>query len=280
MSQHRCDALSGIRVALLESRMGHEMGQLVRRYGGTPRLVPALREAPADSQSTVTLFLDRLSVPARRAVVFLTGAGAEALFAEADRQQRLSFLRQVLARATLVCRGPKPVIALKRHGLVPAITARAPYTSLEVIDALRHADLTDVEITLIHYGERNETLAASLRARSAHLNDLLLYEWRLPLDTEPMKAFVRDVLDGSVDAVVFSSQVQGRHLLLIAEDLGLRDRFVCALNTRTVVAAMGPVCRDALESAGIRPTVVPDNPKMAPLIAALAQHFAARQVKS
>ncbi len=54
--------------------------------------------------------------------------------------------------------------------------------------------------------------------------------------------------------------------------MGAEAALIDALNSRVVVAAVGPVCRAALEEAGIRPHVVPTNPKMGPLIAALAEH--------
>ena len=37
-------SLNGTRVALLESRMSGELADLVRRHGGEPRCVPAVRE--------------------------------------------------------------------------------------------------------------------------------------------------------------------------------------------------------------------------------------------
>ncbi len=91
-----------------------------------------------------------------------------------------------------------------------------------------------------------------------------------------MKALVEDVVAGRADAIVFTSQIQGRHLLQVAEELGVRERFIQALNTQTIVASVGPVCSAALEDAGITPHVVPVNPKMGPLIASLAECVSAR----
>ena len=46
------------------------------------------------------------------------------------------------------------------------------------------------------------------------------------------------------------------------------------LNRHVVVAAVGPICSAAVEAAGVVPRVVPQNPKMSPLITALAEYFA------
>jgi uroporphyrinogen-III synthase len=275
MPASKADALAGVRTALLESRMGSEMGELVRRYGGIPRHVPTVREVPVDCREPVAAFLNALESAVPRVIVFLTGVGVDALFDEAERQGRLPFLLETLPRATLACRGPKPTAALKRRRLVPTVCARDPYTTSELLEALNERDLRDVEVVLVHYGEPNDALARQLRARGALLNELCLYEWQLPEDTKPMTALIHDVVaGGAVDTVVFTSQVQGRHLLQVASAMGVAPSFVDALNSRTVVAAVGPVCRAALEEAGIMPHVVPTNPKMGPLIAALAEYFA------
>ncbi len=57
------------------------------------------------------------------------------------------------------------------------------------------------------------------------------------------------------------------------QTLGLTDAVVQALRADMVVAAVGPICSAALIEAGVRPQVVPDNPKMGPLVAALARIF-------
>jgi uroporphyrinogen-III synthase len=254
--------------------MSGEMGELVRRYGGVPHFAPAVRETTIDCREPVAAFLKTLEDDAPRFVVFLTGVGANALFDEADRQGRLAFLRDALSRATLVCRGPKPAAALKRRGLSSTLSAREPYTTREVLEALHARDLSSVAVVLVHYGERNDMLARQLHLWGAKLNELCLYEWQMPEDTEPLRRLIEGTIAGGVDVVVFTSQIQGRHLLRVAAEMGVEPALISALNSRVVVAAVGPVCRAALEERGITPHVVPTNPKMGPLIASLADYYA------
>jgi uroporphyrinogen-III synthase len=269
------DGLSGVRVALLEARMKGELADIVRRYGGVVRSAPAVREAPLDCADVVAEFLKRLQTPARRVHVFLTGAGATALFEEAERQNRLPFIIESLNEGTIVCRGPKPAAVLKRYGVHPHVYAASPYTSRELLDAMAGLDLTGTEVTVVHYGERSEALADALLLRGGTLNELCVYEWRLPDDIGPLQALARDIVTREIDAVIFTSQVQWKHLRSVASDLGLAEAVVQALNTDVIVASVGPICSAALTDAGVRPCVVPDNPKMGPLVAALAGHFSA-----
>ena len=87
------------------------------------------------------------------------------------------------------------------------------------------------------------------------------------------RTWLRDLVKLEVDAVVFTSQVQWKHLLQVATALGLGDDLIHALNSHVVVAAVGPICSAALDAAGVHPQVVPDNPKMGPLVTALAEYF-------
>jgi hypothetical protein len=93
MSPSKSDALAGVSVVLLESRMSREMGDLVRRYGGAPRFVPAVRETPIECRGPVASFLRTLETAAARVVVFLTAVGANVLFDEAERQDGFRFAR-------------------------------------------------------------------------------------------------------------------------------------------------------------------------------------------
>jgi len=274
--QPKRDGLGGIRVALLEARMASELADLVRRYGGVVRSAPAVREAALDCTEIVADFLNRLRAPAHRVHIFLTGAGAAALLQEAERQGQLAFAVETLKRGIIVCRGPKPTAALKRYGLSPNVSAPSPYTSRELLEVMASIDLDGIKVTVIHYGDRSDALTGALRQRGALLDELCVYEWRLPDDIVPLEELARAIVKRETDAVIFTSQVQWKHLLRVASALGLADAVIQALNADLVVAAVGPICSAALHEAGVHPHVVPDNPKMGPLVAALAEHFAAR----
>src|SRR5690348_10393532 len=102
------------RIALLEARMSSEMADLVRRHGGSPYNVPAVREVPIESQGEVAAFIDHLAQGKISIVVFFTGVGVNALFKQAEQLDRLTELQDALRRLIVVSRGPKPGAALKR----------------------------------------------------------------------------------------------------------------------------------------------------------------------
>ncbi len=265
--------LRGARVAVLDGRMSGEMAGLVRRYGGDPLPVPTVRESGLDCSAVVDAFVSELSSGSFEVVVFLTGAGVRALFGEADRLGRLPELRAGLARVTTVCRGPKPSSALRKVGVPVGISAGEPYTTEELLDAMSGLDLTGRGVAVVHYGERNADIAAALRARDAHIEELSLYKWQLPADTAPIRALVQTLIDGGVDAITFTSQVQARHLFRIAAEMGLTQPLTNALNERVIVASVAPTCAAALRNLGVAPRVIPEHSKMGHLVRALAVYI-------
>lgn len=267
-------SLNGARVALLDGRRQDEMARLVRRHGGEPYSVPAVRETPRDCGDRVAALLDRLARGACQATIFLTGAGVNALCEEAGKLGRLPELLTALHTVLVICRGPKPAMALKRHGVPAAVTAAEPHTTDDLLAALAGCDLHGREVAVLHYGERNFALTLALHQRGARLTELCLYEWQPPADTAPLRTLVREIIAGEIDAVTFTSQVQARHLFQVAEDVGLADQLVYALNTRTIVASVAPICLAALQRLGVTPHVVPEHSKMGHLVVALTEHLA------
>ena len=268
--------LGGARVALLEARRGSELAGLVTRHGGVPISVPAVREAALPAAAAVSAFLDAFAAGTVQVAVFLTGAGAGALFEEADRLGRLAELRAGLGRVTVAVRGPKPAAALQKQAIPIALRAQPPHTTAELLCALAQTDLRGAGVALVHYGERSDTLSAALCQRGARLHELCLYEWLPPADPAPLRALVADLIAGRVDAVAFTSQVQARHLFQAAATVGQTDALREALNARVIVASLAPTCANALRALGVTPRVIPAHAKMGHLIAALAADIARR----
>jgi uroporphyrinogen-III synthase len=178
-----------------------------------------------------------------------------------------------LKRCTTVSRGPKPAAVLFRYGIRAHENVEEPYTTRELLDKLLSLGVSRKYVALLHYGERNRPLGTALRIRGARLAEYLLYEWQLPSDTAPLQQMVLDIIEGRVDAVAFTNQIQIRHLTQVAEQMGRGDDLSDALVHRVVVASIGPSCSHQLQTLGITPRIVPPIPKMRPLIASLAQYM-------
>ncbi|MFL5618607.1 MAG: uroporphyrinogen-III synthase [Gemmatimonadaceae bacterium] len=269
--------LGGARIGLLEARLSSELAELVRREGGEPVCAPAVREAPVDVTPLLPALADDLRLGRLRIIVFLTGAGATSLLEQARDAGVYEPLVDALTGATVVCRGPKPAAVLRKHGIPVHVNARSPYTTAELLEVLPDALVAGQGVALVHDGGSNPVLVEALRAHGAWVKELHTYEWRLPDDLEPIQSLISELIDGRLDAVAFTNQVQVRHLFEVGALTGRTAALQYALAHRTSVASIGPTCSRALDEHGVPPQVVASPPKMRPLVSAIGEHLAARR---
>jgi uroporphyrinogen-III synthase len=234
------------------------------------------RRSPIDADSNVATFLDRIAAADHPMVVMLTGVAVAHLFEAADRLGRQHDLAAGLARATIVARGPKPVGALARRGISSTVPVSAPFTTGDVVTAIDSIAVEGRLATVVHYGERNEAIVVALVSRGAVVHELTVYEWRLPDDTGPLSTLIDRLIAGEIPILAFTSQVQVRHLLEVA-GAARRDPLLAALSRHVLVAAVGPTCAAGCRAAGIHVGVVPEQPKLVPMLMVLAATYDASQ---
>jgi uroporphyrinogen-III synthase len=190
----------------------------------------------------------------------------------------LTEARGALERATIVARGPKPVFALRQYELKPTHVAPEPNTTKELLETLAGISVAGKRVLVLSAGEPFAEPVTSLRTRGAHPEALQLYRWTLtPPDAVRLGETIRELIDGRVDAALFTTQVQVRHLFDVAARIGETERLANALRHSVVVGAVGPTCAAALRERDIEPDVVPDHPKMGHLVVALAKELAHRR---
>jgi uroporphyrinogen-III synthase len=255
-------------VAILETRAGAHLAELVARRGGVPMLAPALEEVPDIDPQAVRALLAQWRDQPFNICIFQTGVGTRALFAATDAANLSAELREHLAAATVVVRGPKPVGELNARDVRIDIKAASPFTTEMVLVALADVPVAGTSILVQRYGETNEALAAGLRLRGATVQEIATYRWALPADTQPLSKLLEALSRGDVDAVVFTSAVQIHNLYSMAEKAGSAADLANNLN-RLVVASIGPVCSRALRRYGIEPAFEANPPKLGPLMVAL-----------
>ncbi len=263
-------------VALLETRMGPQLANLVRRHGGDPVIIPSVSESPADASADVARFINRLCDNLVDIVVFQTGVSITQLVRTAESLGRTTGLLAGLRNVTKVCRGPKPVHALRQLGLRVDVVVPEPHTTEEMFETLTSMAIDGLSITVIHHGERNGLLIDALASRPRQIDELVLYRWKLPDDIRPLSTLTSDLIAGRYEAVAFTSQVQARHLFQVAEQSGLYAELRQALNDRVLVASVGPTCSGELRNHGIEPDVEPEHPKMGHMVRDIAIHLSLR----
>ncbi len=165
-------------------------------------------------------------------------------------------------------RGPKPTGELGARGVRIDVRAASPFTSESVLAAIAGLSLDGARVVVQRYGEANRRLCEALESRGASVQEIATYRWALPADVGPLERLVDALGREAVDAVVFTSAVQVKHLFVIADRMG-RAAALPGLLHGLIIASVGPVCSRALEERGITPTFEADPPKLGPLVAGL-----------
>jgi uroporphyrinogen-III synthase len=255
-------------VAILETRTGEHLGELVARRGAVPMLAPALEEVADVDPAAVTALLEQWRSQPFQMVIFQTGVGTRGLFQATDALGATVELLDLLSRAQVVVRGPKPTGELNARGVRMDVRAPTPFTTDTVLAAIADISLQGARVLVQRYGATNPQLLRSLEARGATVQEVATYRWALPQNIQPLTDLLNALAEGKVHAVVFTSAVQVQHLFEVAATQQRADSLPGLLNG-LVIASIGPVCSKALATHGVTPSFEANPPKLGPLVAGL-----------
>ena len=261
-------------VALLEARVGAQMADLVRKYGGTPFSAPALSEIPDVDPAHIASLIRAWKSNPPEFFIFQTGVGTKALFATTDTLGLTDAFKALLDAAVVVVRGPKPTAALRARGVRIDRAAVEPFTTVEVLAELDLATLRGRRVVVQRYGETNRDLRDALEAGGAETTEIATYRWGLPANCEPLVALVDALERNAIDVVAFTSASQVHNLFTIARDSGRLAALESGL-ARTMVASIGPVCSAALAGHGVAVALEAHPPKLGPFMTAINDALAA-----
>lgn len=270
-------SFEGLRVLSLESRRAAEISKLIRTYGGEPIVVPALREAPLESNQEALAFAGELIDAKFDMVIFLTGGGIRALIDIVKTKYNQSEFLQAMRKATIVSRGPKPTAVLRELQVPIRLNVPEPSTWRELIQQLDReygASLANLRVAVQEYGASNPELLSWLSERCASVTRVPVYQWALPDELQPLRECVLGLIEGLIDVVLFTTSVQIVHLFQIARQMKCEEALRTSLRSKTIFS-IGPTTTEELARHGLRPDLEPSHPKMGFLVNEAAQHAAA-----
>ncbi len=266
---------AGMTVAAFESRMADRMAALITRYGGHPLVAPSLQEIPLENNTHALDFGAQLMAGTVDMLILLTGVGTQTLVDIWKTRFPLAVIRRALSDTTVVCRGPKPLAALKPLG-VPSLAVPEPntwQTILQTVDAATPNGLAGLRIAIQEYGVANTELAEALTGRNARVTSVPVYRWALPDDVEPLKRACHGLVEGRVAAAFFTSAIQVDHVVRVLHDTGTLAAFHHAL-ARAMVASIGPTTSQRLRHHRFPVDCEPSRAKMGILVKEASEQIA------
>lgn len=260
--------LFGKRIVITRSRdQARELADELERLGAQTIEAPLFRLAPAEDPEAV----DRASASAdaNQWIVFASANAVTTFFSSL-----LSGPRDLraLGNVSICAIGPTTIERLEARGIKADVAV--PEVRLDVIvEALSAGGSLDGQrVLIVRPDYLREGLATELARHGATVTDLVAYRTAAASpESEEAQDIYRQLLEGRVDAVTFTSPTAVRRFA----DLIGNEQAADLLNT-TVVAALGPVTKEAAEQLGITTSIVAKNFTVDALVGALVAHFAKR----
>ena len=261
-------------VALPESRQLDVLAALFERRQARVIRLPLVNIEDAPDQESIALWLRQFIASPPDYFIILTGEGLRRLVSAASRLHVRAAFITALSRVRKICRGPKPVKALKELGLDAELQASVPTTE-GIITTLQSLDLLNSEVAVQLYGEDpNLRLMQFIQGcQGVKCTSVAPYVYGPALENSAVRHFIECLADKEVDLIAFTSKSQVIRLFQIAEQTGLVNALVTGLN-HSHIGAVGPVVRAELESRGIAVSLMPESAYfMKPLVRAAEALF-------
>jgi uroporphyrinogen-III synthase len=269
--------LTGWRVGITAHRRADEQAALLRRRGAEVVLGPVVRTLPFGDDGPLREATESVLARPPDLLVATTGIGIRSWFGAAETWAIDRELRDALARARVVCRGPKARAALAAAGL--ATEFDEPSERLDrLVDALVDGGVRGARIALQLYGDEVSWAVDRLRAAGAEVVPVPVYRWTRPDDGAPARRLADEVLACHVDAVTFTSAAAVRAFAAVADELGpgAGDGLRLALSSSTLTACVGPITAEAAAAAGFERRCSPGRGRLGLLVRVLSADLHAR----
>jgi len=267
--------LTGYTIGITAVRRRREFGTALERRGARVVYAPAMATvAPAEDPVLLDATKRCIATPID-VVVATTAVGLRGWLAAAGAWGISDALRDQLASAQLLTRGPKVRAAIRVAGLRVDFSPESESIS-ELIDHLVRMDLTGKRVAVQVHGEPLPDLLAALRHTGADVLEVPVFGWRPPEDPAPLEQLVAAVATDAVDAVAFTSAPASAGFLRAAAESDRAEDVLASLQTRVVTACVGPVTAAPFQAAGVA-VVMPAKSRLASLVREIADQVPARR---
>lgn len=264
------EKLTGRVIALPETRELDLFASLLERRGAKTLRCPLVSILDTPDEAPVIAWLRRCVAGEFDDLILLTGEGLRRLLGFAERAGLREDFVNSLGGLRKITRGPKPARALRDIGLRPDIAASEPTTDGIIRDLAQQA-LKGRRVGVQLYGqEPNQKLMDFLTQAGATADPVSPYIYADAADDERVRDLIRQIAQGGLDAIAFTSSPQVQRLFDVARAAGLEPQLRQGLGA-IQVAAVGPLVADTLRQAGLRVDLMPpDSFFLKPLVSELA----------
>jgi uroporphyrinogen-III synthase len=181
-------------------------------------------------------------------------------------------LKAHLKNTVTMAVGPKTANEMEAHGIhVDLIPEK--YTSESILQCFQERDVKGKAIYIPRTSEAPPELAVKLREMGNRVEEVYVYQSQLPSNPELAERFVKDLSDGKIDAIVFSSSLGVKNFLEMLRNVVPKDRLLELITQKCTVVAIGPTTAKTLEEKCLEVDVMPEKHVFDEALGALARYW-------
>ena len=263
--------MEGKRVVTAGARKLDEFSVLVEKQGGIP-IIRSLQGTVYLAEDAVEEDLRKLLLSGADWLIFITGVGTETLFSQAEKLGILTEFLQVVEQSKVAARGYKTLAALKKMGIKP-IAVDDDGTNRGLIQALTDVDFSGQHVVVQLHGEPAPGLIRFLKGRGAQVTQLLPYK-HIPPEEHIVETLCSELIEGTVDAVCFTTGLQIHNLFDYAKQHGYDDQIKKAFTDKVLAVSIGKLTAESLIEENIKRILIPESERLGAMIFELRDYYA------
>ncbi|WP_421380253.1 uroporphyrinogen-III synthase [Bacillus salacetis] len=241
-----------------EKKAAKGMADIIRQYGGIPRIVPLISFKPFQDKNERT-YLDKLK---SYEWIFFTSKNGVHFFFQKLAELNISLDGSGIKFAAV---GEKTQRALEVRGIqvdfVPLY-----YTGLDFAKEFLD-QFPDAGHVLLSKGNlARDTISSYFLERNKLIDEWITYETTFPADSADR--LIASLKERALSALTFTSPSTIRRFMKVVNDHHLHD-FLSGL----AIVCIGPVTKEAAESCGLAVQVAPERYTVEEMIQGLAQYY-------
>jgi uroporphyrinogen-III synthase len=265
--------LKGKTIAITRPReQAEEAGKLIVQKGGKPYFLPTIDIKGPSDLSQIKNFIDALAEEKVDYVIFMSVNGVQHLLDAAATLGAKDHLKACLNVVATMAVGPKTAEALEKNQIHVSIVPEK-YTSEGIIHALQERGASGKAIFIPRTSQAPPELAAKLQQMGNRVTEIYVYESKLPIDQELNEKFLRDLTEGRIDAIIFSSSLGAKNLVDMLKENIAPKKLLDLIKTKTTVVAIGPTTAKTLNAMGLNVDVMPEKHLFEEALDALAAYW-------
>jgi uroporphyrinogen-III synthase len=265
--------LKGRTIAVTRPKgQAEEAGKMIAKKGGKPYFIPTIEIKGPRDLSTTKKFIDTLARGEVNYVIFMSINGVRYLLSAAESLGLKDQLKKRLEKTATLAVGPKTAQELRENQIrVDLIPER--YTSEGIIESLQQHGVSGKSIWIPRTSQAPPALAEKLRQMHNNVQEVYVYESRLPVDPALTARFLQDLVGGQIHAIIFSSSLGAKNLFRMLAEQVSTEKLRQIMHSKLTIVAIGPTTAETLAEMGLKVDVMPEKHLFEETLNALAQYW-------